>query len=36
MGREYVHAGFWWRSPMEGDHLKDPGIDGRIILKLLI
>jgi hypothetical protein len=22
-----------WRNLREGDHLKDPGIDGRIILK---
>ena len=28
-----MHTGFWWRDLREGDHLKDPGIDGRIILK---
>jgi hypothetical protein len=26
---------FWWRNLREGDHLKDPGIGGRIILKWL-
>jgi hypothetical protein len=26
-------TGFWWRNPMERDHLEDPGIDGRIILR---
>ena len=24
---------FWWKSLREGDHLEDPGIVGRIILK---
>ena len=28
-----VHTGFWWRNLREGDHLEDPGIDGRKILR---
>jgi hypothetical protein len=28
-----VHIGFWWRDPRERDHLRDLGVDGRIILK---
>jgi hypothetical protein len=31
MGRVEVHTGFWWRDLGEGDHLEDPGVDGRII-----
>jgi hypothetical protein len=23
-------TGFWWVSPKEKDHLKDPGVDGRM------
>jgi hypothetical protein len=28
-----VHTGFWAGDLMERDHLGDPGLDGRIILK---
>jgi hypothetical protein len=34
MGRGEVHTGFWWGYLREGDHLEDPGVDGRIILKI--
>jgi hypothetical protein len=33
MGKRKVHTGFWWGDLREGDHLGDPGVDGRIILK---
>jgi hypothetical protein len=33
MGKRQVHTGFWWGDLREGDHLGDPDIDGRIILK---
>jgi len=35
MGRIHVHIGFWWGNLSEGGHLEDPGIDGRIILRLI-
>jgi len=31
-----VYTGFWWRNLRERDHLEDPGIDGRIILRWII
>jgi hypothetical protein len=33
MEKTEVHTGFWWGDVREGDHLGDPGVDGRIILK---
>jgi hypothetical protein len=30
-----VHAGLWWENLRESDHLKDLGVDGRIILKFI-
>jgi hypothetical protein len=32
-GKREAHTGFWWGDLREGDHLIDPGVDGRIILK---
>jgi hypothetical protein len=28
-----VHTEFWWEDLRDGDHLEDPGVDRRIILK---
>jgi len=28
-----VHTGFWWGNLSERNHLKDPGINGRVILR---
>ena len=28
-----MDTGFWWGYVREGEHLEDPGVDGRIILK---
>jgi hypothetical protein len=30
-----VHTRFWWENLRERDYLEDPGVDGRIILKLI-
>jgi hypothetical protein len=32
-GRGEMYTGFWWGNLRERDHLGDPGIDGRIILR---
>jgi hypothetical protein len=34
MGKGEAFTGFWWGNLKERDHLGDPGIDGRIILKM--
>ena len=32
-GEGRVYTGFWWGKLMERDHLEDPGVDWRIILR---
>ena len=32
-GTGEAYKGFWWENRREGDHLGDPGVDGRIILR---
>jgi hypothetical protein len=32
-GRGGTYTGFWWGKVRERDHLEDPGVDGRIILR---
>ena len=29
-----MHTGFWWGNVLERDHLEDPGLDGRINIKM--
>jgi hypothetical protein len=31
--REEAYTGFWWGNLRERDHWRDPGVDGRIILR---
>jgi len=33
MGREEEYRGFCWGNLRERDHLGDPGVDGRIVLR---
>jgi hypothetical protein len=36
MGREEAYTGFWWGNLRERYHFGDPGVDGRIILTLIL
>jgi len=31
--RGEVYTGFWWGKLRQRDHLEDPGLDGKIILR---
>jgi hypothetical protein len=33
LGRGEAYTGFWWGNLRERDHLGDPGVHGRIILR---
>ena len=31
-----AYTGFWWENLREKDHLEDPDVDGRIILRWIL
>jgi hypothetical protein len=33
LGRGEAHKGFWWGNLMERDHLEDPGLNRKMILR---
>ena len=35
MGRVEAYTEFWWENLRERDHLGDPGVDGRIISRMI-
>jgi hypothetical protein len=35
-GRNKMHTGLWWVNLKKGDDLQHPGVDGSIILKLVM
>jgi hypothetical protein len=35
MGRGEAYRGLWWENLKNRDHLKDSGVDGRIVLRLV-
>jgi len=36
MGTGEAYTGFWWGNLRERDHLGDPGVDGRRILRWIL
>ena len=36
LGRVEVHTGISWGNLREEEHLEDPGVDGKIILKWIL